>query len=82
MLKAQHSTNHAERRSPAIRGFAPTVTFYLSTAERGGTALVERVLVLEADLGVTLLLPQPLRGLEQVQNPHEPQHEEKRVSYL
>lgn len=40
---------------------------------------MERVLVLEADLGVTLPLPQPLRGLEQVQNPHEPQHEEKKV---
>lgn len=35
------------------------VTFYLSRADQGSTALMERVLVLELDLKVILVLPQP-----------------------
>lgn len=45
------------------------VTFYLSRADQGRAALMERVLVLESDLGVILVLAWPLSGLEQVQNP-------------
>lgn len=45
------------------------VTFYLSRADQGSAALMERVLVLESDPGVILVLPRPLSGLEQVQSP-------------
>lgn len=37
---------------------------------------MERVLVLESGLRVTLELPRPLRGLEQVHNLREPWHED------